>query len=101
MVDQAWDKAGADPAGETGPKSPWGSNRLTRTDGNCVTVFISLEYSMKEPKTLARPQVGMELNEPNRRTGCGNRGKTKDVFPPFPQPLPLRTLKTDLNQKCK
>src|SRR5947209_3002784 len=35
------------------PKSPWGSNRLTRTDGNCVTVFISLEYSMKEPKTLA------------------------------------------------
>lgn len=75
-------------------KSPWGSNRSTRTDGNCVTVFIFLGYSMKETKALARPQVGMELNEPIRWTACGNGGKTKDVFPPFPQPLLLRTLYT-------
>jgi hypothetical protein len=49
---------------------------------------------MKEPKPFARLQVGMELNEYLRQTGCGNGGKTKDVFPPFPQPLLLRTLKT-------
>src|SRR5580765_8956248 len=78
-------------------KRPWDSNPSTMKGGNCVTVFSDSVYSMTEPKPLARLQLGMELNEHRRRTGYGNRGKTKDVFPPFPQPLLL----SDLNQKCK
>src|SRR5438034_1148215 len=29
------------------------------------------------------------MNQPHEKPGCGNRGKTNCVFPPFPQPLHL------------
>lgn len=51
---------------------------------------------MKEAKTFALLQVGMGLNEYIQRTGCGYRGKTKDVFPPFPQPLLLRNFENKI-----
>jgi len=31
------------------------------------------------------------MNQPGKKSGCGNRGKTNYVFPPFPQPLLLLT----------
>jgi len=31
------------------------------------------------------------MNQPGKKSGYGNRGKTNYVFPPFPQPLLLLT----------
>jgi hypothetical protein len=43
------------------------------------------------------------MNRQRKKPGCGNRGKTNCVFPPFPQPLLLLTNQNEkaANQKQK
>jgi hypothetical protein len=40
------------------------------------------------------------MNQQGKNSGCGNRGKTNYVFPPFPQPLLLPTYQ-DIKQRPK